>query len=263
MRYLEKGLYGDDVKAWSTFLCGLYPQSHIVVSCNFDDSIDLWTKQFQKDHGNSIDGVVGPKTLADALKLGFDPLDSSTHVDDSGPNWPPQPNDVHFLSYADREKVFGKFVFVPNPTQYNPEGIKITDGWAANNIVTVTIPQLMSVPGVPAGGRVQINKLIQNQFIAMFGAWEQAGLSKLVLSWAGSFVPRYVRGSRTYLSNHAWGSAFDINVPWNGLGTNGALKGQKGSVRELVQIAIDHGFAWGGWWKERSDPQHFEAFKLI
>ena len=55
-------------------------------------------------------------------------------------------------------------------------------------------------------------------------------------------MPRFVRGSTTSLSNHAFGSAFDINVPFNRLGARPALVGQKGSVRRLVKTAHRHGF---------------------
>jgi hypothetical protein len=70
-----------------------------------------------------------------------------------------------------------------------------------------------------------------------------------------------VRGSKTVLSNHAFGTAFDINVNWNRLGTIPALVGQKGSVRELVQIANNNGFYWGGHFT-RKDGMHFEIAKI-
>ena len=61
-----------------------------------------------------------------------------------------------------------------------------------------------------------------------------------------SFVARFVRGSRTVLSNHAFGSAFDINEKYNSLGSRPTLVGEKGSLRELVPIANRWGFYWGG-----------------
>ena len=74
-------------------------------------------------------------------------------------------------------------------------------------------------------------------------------------------MPRFVRGSRTILSNHSFGTAFDINVPWNLLGSVPALVGQKGSVRELVPIANQNGFYWGGHFP-RKDGMHFSIAKL-
>jgi hypothetical protein len=85
----------------------------------------------------------------------------------------------------------------------------------------------------------------------------------LVLTWEGSFAPRFVRGSNVTLSNHAWGTAFDINYAWNTLGAQPALRGQKGSVRELVPIANEFGFYWGGHFKGRADGMHFEVARPL
>jgi hypothetical protein len=71
-----------------------------------------------------------------------------------------------------------------------------------------------------------------------------------------------VRGSNTTLSNHAWGTGFDINAKWNPLGAVPALRGDTGSVRELVPIAHDHGFFWGGHFS-RSDGMHFEVARVL
>lgn len=90
---------------------------------------------------------------------------------------------------------------------------------------------------------------------------DDAGLGDRVLSFAGSWVPRFVRGSTTNLSNHAYGSAIDINVPWNQLSTVPALKGKRGSVRELVPIANECGLYWGGHFN-RADGMHFELARV-
>jgi hypothetical protein len=65
------------------------------------------------------------------------------------------------------------------------------------------------------------------------------------------------------LSNHAFSSALDINQRWNGLGMIPALEDAQGSLRELVPIANEHGFFWGGHFKRRPDGMHFEVAKLI
>jgi hypothetical protein len=64
------------------------------------------------------------------------------------------------------------------------------------------------------------------------------------------------------LSNHAFGSAFDINAGQNGLGRIPAAVGAYGSVRELVPIAHRFGFYWGGHFS-RADGMHFEVAKLL
>jgi hypothetical protein len=108
-----------------------------------------------------------------------------------------------------------------------------------------------------------IHSKIEKQFVGLWNMWEQKNLIDRVKTWNGSYVPRFIRGSRTRLSNHSWGTAFDINVQWNALGTQPALKGTMGSTRELALSAIDYGFFWGGWFQNRPDGMHFEAFKII
>lgn len=262
MRTLYIGLTGDDVKAWENFLLGTDPASHVVADGVFDDVTKEATKSFQRKvgfTGNDVDGVVGPATMGKAMGLGFDPL-SDDRPDEDGPNWPPTPAEGP-LAGPDRERLFGKFAYVASGTPANPEAITITDGWAVGHIITVDVPQLHGVSGT--SGRISVHKLIAPQVLKTFADWEVAGLKDRVLTWGGSWAPRFIRGSRTYLSNHAWGTAFDINVQWNMLGTRPALKGQKGCTRELVQIAYDNGLYWGGWFKGRQDGMHFEAFKVV
>ena len=109
---------------------------------------------------------------------------------------------------------------------------------------------------------MQFHRLAAKQLQDVWRSWEKAGLLDRMKTWQGSFVPRFVRGSTTVLSNHAFGSAFDINSKWNGLGVEPALVGQEGNVRELVEIANDHGFFWGGHFKNRRDGMHFEIAEI-
>lgn len=264
MRVLYKGLSGDDVLAWEHFLLGINPFSNLVADGKFDDPTKQETESFQRIvgfSGHDVDGVVGPMTMGKAMGLGFDPLHDD-RVDEFSPNWPPPPNHGS-LSLIDREKLFGKFAFKSAGTPANPEAIIMTDKWSLKNIVSVNIPQLKKVQGAPKSCNVQCHKLIGPQLSKLFLDWENAGLSDRVLTWAGCWAPRFIRGSRTILSNHAWGNAFDINVQWNMLGTSGALKGEKGSVRELIQIAYDNGFYSGLWFKTRKDPMHMEVYKIL
>ena len=100
------------------------------------------------------------------------------------------------------------------------------------------------------------------QLQQLWSAWESEGLLNRIKTWDGSFVARFVRGSRTNLSNHSFGSAFDINEGTNAIGTTPALVGQIGCVRELVQIANANGFYWGGHYDSRKDGMHFEIAQL-
>nr|MCU0228094.1 M15 family metallopeptidase [Bryobacterales bacterium] len=119
-------------------------------------------------------------------------------------------------------------------------------------------PQLAGFRNAKRNGDVQFHKLVAAQLVNLWQAWESEGLLDRVLSFEGSYVPRFIRGSRTTLSNHAFGSAFDINLRWNRLGAVPALVGEAGSVRELVATANRFGFYWGGHFRDRPDGMHFE-----
>jgi hypothetical protein len=261
MKTLYPGSIGPEVKLWQLFLRGLFEESEIIINGKFDEFTVESTKDFQNSRNLSADGVVGPKTLSEALKLGFDVMKDESEGQ-SGPNWPLRPQDAPLNSLT-RAKLFGRFSFVPNPTKGNPEGIRLTDSWAADNITTVNIPCLSGLPGSNKDGTVLVHRAIARQFEKLFVDWSEAGLNKKILTWGGVWVPRFVRGSRTSLSNHSWGTAFDINAQWNGLGVRPALMEEKGSVRELVEIAFANGFYWGGWFKSRPDGMHFEAYKIV
>lgn len=268
MRTLKKRVKGKDVERWQQFLRGLNLYLGRVDGDFYTKSYDA-TIKFQKKHvvpvtgrKRSADGEVGNTTYGIAMtKFCFEVVESDTK-DVYGPNWPPKPTNLKSASLSKRQAMFGKFKYKPAPTRSNPEAIKIIDNWQKENLTRVYIPQLVGVRGAPKSGKIFWHKKGADQIVDMFQAWEDAGLDDRILTWAGSWVPRFIRGSRKHLSNHAWATAFDINAPWNGLGRQGALVGDKGCVRELVEIATAHGFWWGGWFR-RKDLMHFEMCKLL
>jgi hypothetical protein len=261
MKTLYPGMKGADVRRWQIFLRGLFNDSNVIVNGDYDSVTLEATRAFQISKDLDADGIVGPKTISAALLDGFDVVKDSSSGE-FGPNWPPRPLN-NPLTPLERMRLFGKFSFISSPTQTNPEAIKITDGWAKDNIVVVQVPQLVGVPGSLQDGAAHVHKKVSKQFLKLFDDWQSANLTEKILTWGGSWVPRFVRGSRTSLSNHAWGTAFDINHQWNGLGIRPALRDEKGSVRDLVEIAYQNGFYWGGWFKSRPDGMHFEAYKII
>lgn len=256
MRVLELGCTGDDVQAWKTFLVG---QAFYWLEANevFDDATADATGDWQRELGLDDDGRVGPSTYAAAKALGFAPEPSNDSPNDEhGPNWPPKPA-FSPLGARERADLLGEFSYRPA----TGDAIVITDDWAKKNIVQVAIPQLTGLAGLTSK-TVQLHAKCASQFQDFFQAVDDAGLRNRLLSWGGAWAPRFVRGSRTYLSNHAYGSAVDVNVRWNMLGCVPALKDKLGSVRELVSIANSFGLYWGGHFK-RPDGMHFELAKLV
>jgi len=180
-------------------------------------------------------------------------------------DWPPKPAFAPLVSNDARVAIFGRFGYDAAPVAGNPERVVIRGSWQTHNIVWVPIPQMAKRKLGEAGaiGGMLFHRLGVQQLLGMWAAWEEAGLLDRVLEFDGSFVPRFVRGSTETLSNHAFGTAFDINYAQNQLGHIPALAGSLGSVRELVPIANQFGFYWGGHYGGRPDGMHFELAKIL
>ncbi len=168
--------------------------------------------------------------------------------------FPPYPGKLKFLSVDQKNAMFGKFDFTPAPTPNNPEGVKVLDDWVSKNLITVNIPQLAKV----GFASMLMHKAVASQFQAFFAGIESAGLLDQVVSCGGCYNPRFVRGSNSTLSPHAWGTAVDINMSYNGWGQKPAPAGTKGSTIPFVPIANSVGLVWGGTFSKQ-DGMHFEA----
>jgi peptidoglycan hydrolase-like protein with peptidoglycan-binding domain len=253
---LRLGSQGDLVRAWQSFLTGQGFDPGGLDGVFGDKSVAA-TQAFQRKSGLTPDGVAGRQTILSAMALGFELIDEPA-PDTSGSNFPPRPDFAPLVSTAARQAVFGRFDFVAEPTSGNRENIRILGSWLHDNIFLVPIPQLRRALGPDAPAGMQFHRAAAEQLKGLWAEWEEANLLSRILSFDGSFAPRFIRGSRTNLSNHAFGSAFDINAEQNRLGTRPPLVGQHGSVRELVPIANKWGFYWGGHFGGRQDGMHFE-----
>lgn len=160
--------------------------------------------------------------------------------------------------------------------------------WRRRNIATVDIPQLRgrrhtargeafyTATHTPAeydawqreqvarrvGTSVQFNSHCTRQLLALWNAWDRANLLNFVIFEIGFLFQRYMqsRSATAPISNHAYGTAFDINSIPNSFRTVPAPRGAWGTVVPLVPLAIDHGFYWGGFY---NDGMHFEVAKLM
>ena len=182
-------------------------------------------------------------------------------IDSSSPDYPPRPDFAALNSDEGRRAIFGEFAYVPDPQPDDREHIRVTDGWDRVNITMVEIPQLRRVD--PRYHRIQFHRLAEAQLKGLWAEWEERGLLDRIHSFAGGYAPRFKRGMPGVLSNHAFGTAFDINVDCNALGATPALFGRRGCVRELVPVAHKWGFFWGGHFEQRPDGMHFEVAKLL
>lgn len=239
---LKLGTISQEVAKWQKFL-KLTPDG--IFGANTESA----TKTWQSKNGLRADGIVGEDSFSLAAEQGYS-IPATSY-------FPPRPA-FGSPSAADRAKMFGNFRW----QRKNATDIIILDNWAAQNITKVQIPQIIGIEGAPKDGYIYFHKAGISQLKAFFDEVEAKGLKNLIISWAGSFYPRFIRGSQNTLSNHSWGTAFDINAPQNWLGQRPAPEGSKGSLLRLVPIANKHGFYWGGHYSSRLDGMHFELAQL-
>jgi hypothetical protein len=228
--------------------------------------------EMQVDHADFIrdlDAIAAERKPLVEAKTG-DAGTAPAAPDTSTAAWPPRPTTIR--PYTSQEKIaaFGQFAYEADPSTFGGDGIRVTDNWKQDNIISVSIPQLngkrMGRTTI-ANGTIQFHKDGADRLRTLWAAWEQAGLLDRILTFEGGYAARFIRHTQSRsprpLSNHAWGTAFDINASWNGFGAEPALVGREGCVRELVSIANSHGFFWGGHFRGNKDGMHFELGKTI
>lgn len=85
-------------------------------------------------------------------------------------------------------------------------------------------------------------------------AHDQKQIDTLGISrYAGAYNPRFIRGSSSKWSNHAYGAAIDLNAEDNGFG-----KGHGTIPQPVIDAFKRQGARWGGDYHGRTDPMHFE-----
>jgi hypothetical protein len=125
--------------------------------------------------------------------------------------------------------------------------IRPDPAWVAANIVNAEVPIL---------GTVTCHRLLIPRLVGALTEIEEEGLAELIdpETYGGCYVPRFIdRDTTKPLSNHAFGLALDLNTTTNQLGTKGNMDPR------IVEIFQKWGFNWGGAWRPRPDPMHFEA----
>jgi hypothetical protein len=234
MTVLRQGMGGDAVRVLQRELLSLgYDLGADGADGVFGDVTFQAVKAFQRDHGLTVDGIVGPSTgaaLAAALaELPAGPL--------------PVPNGLAQIRAA-----FGDIRLMMGPDPDEACYLRIEGDWAAQNLAPVT------AEGIPAMRRIYCHKKIIPLLKGAFVDIVAAGLGTEVRSFDGCSCPRYKRRTQRNLpSVHSWGIALDLNAATNRQGTKGDMS------RAVVAIFREHGFRWGGDWKGRyRDPMHFQ-----
>lgn len=197
----------------------------------------------------------------------------STEISQNNTNWPTRPTNIRPYTSQERINEFSDFQFETVVDQNDPsipqndlrrDEIRILNNWESQNIVRVNIPQLNRI--MNNNGSIRFHQLGVQRLQNLWHTWETAGLLDRILTFDGGFVARFIRSTSVQQnrprSNHSWGTAFDINAEWNGFGNEPALLGHQGCVRELVSIANQNGFYWGGHFNHK-DGMHFELCHIL
>ncbi|MGB3336914.1 MAG: M15 family metallopeptidase [Devosia sp.] len=272
-----------EVQRWQYFLLRQGFAQAGGIDGDFGLKTETATKFFQMKNQLTADGKVKDAELNAARSLGYSVVPDDYYSSRGGTSYPAAPADLGSPGNETRNRDFTSFRFLQKRRAERPDAEAIvikgsSDGsiadWTASKIVDIAIPQLKFAKGY--SGSFRTHHRAAPVFSALFAAWEAADLLHLVRTYEGCFVARYKRNQAPagnaghglkdsaavpQLSNHSFGSAFDINYIDNQLGAVPAVCGQRGATRELVDAANKLGIYWGGHFNTK-DGMHFEISRL-
>lgn len=237
-----------EVQRWQYFLLRMGVAQTGLIDGDFGQKTEIGTKIFQIQAGLAATGKVKESTLAKARELGYTLLPDNYYQMRAGINFPTEPNNQS-PSNSSRNTTFTCFKFIQRRLAQRPdaEAIVIKGGcdgsvldWNAEKITQIEVPQLKVAKGFD--GKIRCRQRAAPLIQSLFQAREAADLLHLIISYEGCFVPRYKRNQApqgagghsekkssdvSALSNHSFGSAFDINYIDNQLGHLSALCGRE------------------------------------
>ncbi len=226
---LRKGCTGKDVVAVQRQLQQLgFLDPDVRGIGTFGPKTKQAVVDFQMAH--FVDGIVDPvtQTSLDRAIEAKNALTGSTAV--SIPKAP------HGL--AEIKRVFGDFGYVSAAGGY----VEIDEDWAKRNIIRKMLP-------VVGSQRIHVALVEVNE--RLFRAISDLGLDRHIDQF-GCWCPRHkMHDPKRGLSTHSWAIAWDINWASNPVGRVG------NQPAELVAVFEQHGFQWGGRWRNRDD-MHFQ-----
>lgn len=134
-----------------------------------------------------------------------------------------------------------------------------TKNWPSENLVRYIPPFMMYYAKKPMKTGILVHKKIVPALdAACKEIWEKCGKDQRRVDstgasdFGGCFNIRQIAGSNSW-SNHSWAIAIDLAPATNGFNMKGTLS------KIVVDAFKRQGFYWGGDYKGRKDPMHFEA----
>lgn len=120
-------------------------------------------------------------------------------------------------------------------------------------LVLFDVPAELEILMIPK--RIYCNKDLVGPLTMAFKKLISTGCVSEIKTWDGCFNIRKKRGL-TSMSLHSWGIAVDINAFENGLNMKPKFS------PEFVLCFTESGFDWGGHWKGRIDPMHYQLREI-
>lgn len=117
-------------------------------------------------------------------------------------------------------------------------------------LITFELPYPLLYNNIPVH-RATCHALAVDNFKAALKGIRDAGLASLVLHYGGLYANRVQRGGRI-ASTHAWGIAIDLELERYPLGSDARFPDA------VIEIFHRAGFFYGGDFKHRPDPMHFQ-----
>lgn len=199
---------------------------------DFGPATEYWVQQVQQQHGLRADGVVGPLTAA-VLDAPHAALVATAKPLVAASSWP-------------HDDTASLLAFYGKP-------------WGDSSLlVQVPVPYAMTYSGTPVH-TVRFHSRGAAALGAALGAVaalaeDDPSVLRHVGKFSGSYNYRPVRGS-SRLSCHAFGAAVDFDA-------DSLPLGHDVPSAEMPQAVVDafkaQGFFWGGDYRGRKDPMHFQ-----
>lgn len=142
----------------------------------------------------------------------------------------------------------------PTPTPEAPVATS-QNGYTANQ---ASLMAQFTIPGTTR--KVTLRKGAPGQLLVTFAAWFDDHIESvdggILDDWG--YANRPIRGSSTGLSNHASGTALDINAPRHPLGKRGTFTSAQAARIRAELTRYEGAIRWGGDYQNRADEMHFE-----
>lgn len=201
---------------------------------------------WQSLNSQEVDGIIGPNTWG-ALRGALSPPTSLTGI--SPPALPRVPN-----GFDEVLATFGD----PRPF-ISPDGRISSDNetlWQRQTLSRGKLPFAIPLDAANAGAGMKTtfyaHRKLVGVFEAVFEEIARLGLRQQVRSWGGIYNFRPIRGTSSTLSLHCFGAAIDLNAETNQMGSAGNMDAS------VVDVFEHFGFFWGGRFRGRPDPMHFQ-----